>query len=158
MFELRKLTQADAAEVAALIRQAFASIDPPLMPPPSALRETAGTVAVSIAKGGAAAVAGGAIVGAVLWGERDGGLYFGRLSVHGAWRRRGVAQALVAAAERQARDAGYLRIHGAVRLALTGNRALFAALGFVETDRHAHDGFDAPTWVDLEKHLEGAAP
>jgi len=64
-----------------------------------------------------------------------------------------VAQALVAAAEARARAAGYPRLHAAVRLVLAGNRALFARLGFVETELHAHDGYTHPTWVDLEKRL-----
>jgi hypothetical protein len=37
--------------------------------------------------------------------------------------------------------------------AVAGNRALFASLGFCETIQHAHDGFDAPTWVEMEKFL-----
>jgi hypothetical protein len=37
---------------------------------------------------------------------------------------------------------------------LTGNRRLFAACGFVEIARHAHPGYAAPTWVEMEKRLE----
>ena len=153
MFVLRPLQVGDAEAVALLIRGAFASIDPPLQPAPSALRETVETIAVAIGKGGMAAVAEGRVVGAVLWEPRDGGLYFGRLAVDGAWRRLGVAQALVEAVEMLAREAGFSRVHAAVRLALAGNRAFFASLGFVETKLHAHEGFSAPTWVELEKHL-----
>jgi GNAT superfamily N-acetyltransferase len=125
-----------------------------LQPLPSALRETAVTVAASIAKGGGvAAVADGTIIGALLWEDRDGGLYFGRMSVASGWRRKGVAQAMIGVAEAHARATGAPRIHAAVRLALTGNRALFASLGFVETQLHAHEGYTAPTWVDLEKRF-----
>jgi GNAT superfamily N-acetyltransferase len=125
-----------------------------LVPPPSALRETAESVAAQIAGGGgAAAEADGALVGAVLWGEREGGLYVGRVSVDARWRRRGVAQALVAAAVSEARLRGLPRLHAGVRLVLAGNRRLFAQAGFCETILHAHDGFDAPTWVEVEKIL-----
>lgn len=140
--------------MAGLIRTTFGAIDPPLAPPPSAIRETAESVATQIeAGGGMVALAEGTLVGAVLWGERDGGLYFGRLSVTAAWRRKGVARALVMAAEAAARARGFTRMHLGVRLALAGNRRLFASLGFCETVLHAHEGFDAPTWVEMEKHL-----
>ena len=152
-FALRDLTIDDAEAAAALIRSAFAGYDPPLQPAPSALRETAESLAAHIQKGGMAAVAGDVLVGVVLWEEREGGLYFGRLAVDAGFRRKGVAQALVAAAEARARAAGYPRLHAAVRLVLAGNRALFARLGFVETELHAHDGYTHPTWVDLEKRL-----
>ncbi len=153
-FVLRAIDGEDAADVAALIRDVFAAIDPPLVPPPSALRETAETVSAQIAAGGGmVAVAGREIVGAVLWGPRDGGLYVGRLSVSAGWRRRGMAQALMGAAEDHARRMGYPHMHIGVRLALAGNRRLFAGLGFVETTLHTHDGFAEPTWVALEKRL-----
>jgi predicted N-acetyltransferase YhbS len=153
-FALRPIAQADAEAVAALIRTAFGGISPPLVPPPSALRETTQSVAAHLLGGGGlVAEAEGRIVGCVLWGERDGGLYIGRLSVAADWRRAGVARALVLAAEDEARARGLPRLHLGVRLALAGNRRLFAGLGFRETVLHAHDGFAEPTWVDMEKLL-----
>jgi predicted N-acetyltransferase YhbS len=150
---LRPLRPQDAEAVAELINTAFASITPPLVPQPSALRETAESVAKSIATGGAGVEENGRLIGAVLWEPRAGGLYFGRLSVAPTHRRQGIAQSLIAAAEAQARADGHPRIHAATRLALAGNRAMFKACGYTETDLHAHEGFDHPTWVDLEKHL-----
>ena len=153
-FQTRPILATDAEAVAALIRAVFGAIDPPLAPPPSAVRETGESVAGKIeGGGGAVAEAGDVLVGAVLWEVRDGGLYIGRLSVDPAWRRRGVAQALVRLAEQAAQTAGQPRLHLGVRLALPGNRALFASLGFCETIQHAHDGFDVPTWVEMEKQL-----
>ncbi len=153
-FQIRDAEPSDAASVAALIRTAFASITPPLVPTPSALRETAETVAGQIETGGGLlAEAEGVPVGALLWSERDGGFYVGRLSVHAAWRRRKVAQALLAAAEVEARKRGMPRMLAGVRLVLLGNRRLFAGAGFCETILHTHEGFDAPTWVDVEKPL-----
>jgi predicted N-acetyltransferase YhbS len=153
-FGLRPIEITDAAEVAALIRRAFASITPPLVPSPSALKETTETVAATISKGGGAvAEAAGGIVGSALWDERDGGLYIGRISVSPDFRRRGVARALVLAGEAEARLREMPRVHLATRLALVSNRQLFASLGFRETTLHAHDGYDHPTWVDMEKPL-----
>jgi predicted N-acetyltransferase YhbS len=153
-YELRDLRPDDATAAAELIRRAFANLGPLVQPPPSALRETAESVGRSIADGGGqAAMVGSTLIGVVLWEQRDGGLYFGRLAVDAAHRRRGIAQALVAAAETHARACGYPRLHAAVRLVLIGNRALFASLGFVETRRHAHDGFTEATSVEVEKQL-----
>lgn len=156
-FALRPIAAADAPCVAALIRTAFAAITPPLAPPPSALRETADSVAAQIAAGGGTVAItpgeAGSVIGAVLWGPRDGGLYVGRLSVAAAARRMGVARALVTAAEQAARAQGFGHMHVGVRLALAGNRRLFAELGFAETVRHSHEGFTADTWVEMHKRL-----
>ncbi|MBN8891819.1 MAG: GNAT family N-acetyltransferase, partial [Rhodospirillales bacterium] len=103
--------------------------------------------------GGAVAMAAGAAVGAVLWQPRDGGLYMGRLAVAPGWRGRGVARALVAAAEAAARAQGQPRLHLSTRLVLADNRRLFAACGFREAALHAHPGYAAPTYVDMEKSL-----
>jgi predicted N-acetyltransferase YhbS len=141
--------------VAALIRLAFGAQPTRVDPPPSALRETAATVATHLAAGaGAVACAGARIVGSVMWEPKHGGLYLERLAVAPAWRGRGIARALVAATEAAARRAGVMRVHLGTRLALTGNRRLFAACGFVEIARHAHPGYAAPTWVEMEKRLE----
>ena len=153
-FLIRPMRPDDADAAADLIRAAFASIAPPLAPPPSALRETAETVRAQIeAGGGAVADAQGALAGAVLWDVREGGLYVKRLSVAPEFRRLGVAGALVMASEAVARADRHPRIHAGVRLRLIGNRALFASLGFCETFQHAHDGFTEPTWVEMEKRL-----
>jgi len=146
--------------VAALIRRAFAAQPVATDPPPSALRETAASVAAHLAAGGGVvACAGRRIVGSVMWEPKDGGLYLQRLAVAPALRGRGIARRLVAAAETAARQAGVGRLYLATRVVLTGNRRLFAACGFVEVALHAHPGYAAPTSVEMEKRLEppGAA-
>ena len=65
-----------------------------------------------------------------------------------------VLRAMLAAA----RSAGAARLDLGTRLVLTGNRLLFASCGFVEFARHAHPGYAAPTWVEMEKRLEPAGP
>lgn len=145
---------ADAAAAAALIRLAFAHLPVAVAPPPSALRESAAGVAAILAKGGGAAIMDAeGLAGVVLWEPRDGGLYMGRLAVRPDRRGGGLARRLVAAAEAEARRRGLPRLLLATRLALAGNRRLFAACGFHETTLHSHPGFSEPTFVDMEKPL-----
>lgn len=140
--------------VAALIRAAFAAQSVVTDPLPSALRVTAEDVATHLRTGGGAvAEASGVVVGSALWVEQDRGLYLSRVAVAVDWRGRGIAKALVAAAEAAARGAGSPRVHLSTRLVLNDNRRLFAGCGFAETARHAHPGYVEPTFVDMEKRL-----
>lgn len=136
-----------------LIRSAFAGLA--VIPPPSALGETAESVARRLAEGGGAvAEAEGRIVGAVLWDVRGESFHLGRLAVSPSWRRRGIGRALVEAGGVEARRHGLRRVELGTRLALTDNRRLFASCGFRETTRHCHEGFTEETWVSLERVLE----
>jgi predicted N-acetyltransferase YhbS len=154
VWTLRALMPGDAAAVAALIRDAFATQSVLTDPLPSALHVTEADVAAHLRHGGGALVeVAGRPVASALWDERDGGLYLARLAVAPAWRGGGMAKALVAAAEAAAREAGLPRVHLSTRLVLTDNRRLFAACGFVETTREAHPGYPEPTFVNMEKRL-----
>jgi ribosomal protein S18 acetylase RimI-like enzyme len=152
---LRRATRADAAGIAELVRLAFANQSAVTDPPPSALKETADTIARALAEGGGAVIeVGGRLAGCVLWHEEEGSLYVGRLSVHPEHRRRGIARMLMDECEREARRRGLARMHLGVRLPLVDNRRLFATCGFVETGLHAHQGFSEPTSVTMERRLD----
>jgi predicted N-acetyltransferase YhbS len=153
-FSLRAIAMRDAAAIAALIRTAFAAQSVVTDPPSSALRVTEADVLSHLRHGsGAVAEADSSLVGAVLWDEREGGLYLSRLAVAPDSRGRGIAKALVAAAEIAAREAGLPRLHLSTRLVVLDNRRLFAACGFVETSREAHPGYAEPTFVNMERRL-----
>lgn len=158
--QLRPMRHDDAEAAAALIRAAFTAQAVATDPPPSAIRESADSVAASLAapgQGGLVACAGDSIAGCVLWQVQPRGLYLGRLAVDPAHRGRGIAAALVAAVEAQARQLALPRLLLSTRLVLAANRRLFARCGFTETTRHAHPGYAYPTFVDMEKPVEGPA-
>ena len=151
---LRPLTTGDAAAAATLIRAAFAAQSRSTDPPSGALSETTASVAAKLADGGGAgAEADGALVGVVLWAEQAGALYIGRVSVAPRWRGRGVARALLTAAEMEARRRGLERMTLRVRLALEDNQRLFAGFGFAPVGQGAHPGYRQPTFLVMEKRL-----
>ena len=152
---IRPILPGDAEAVAGLIRLAFSAIPVRLEPPPSALLETGDAVRTHLGTGGGALTEGP--VACVLWAERDGGLYVGRLCVHPSRWGQGLAVALMREAEGEARRRGLSRLHLGVRLALLDNRRLFARLGFAETALHTHAGCAAPTWTEAERWLAPGA-
>ena len=72
---IRPLAIGDAAAAASLIREAFTAQSRATDPPSGALGETTANVSAKLAEGGGAgAEANGALVGVVLWAEKDGAL------------------------------------------------------------------------------------
>ena len=60
----------------------------------------------------------------------------------------------IAAVETEARRRGLAGVRLGVRVVLTENQRLFAALGYIETSREPHPGFDYPTSINMRKALE----
>jgi ribosomal protein S18 acetylase RimI-like enzyme len=83
----------------------------------------------------------------------EGDLYFGRLAVIPSARGRGVARRLIGAVEAEAAQRGLAGVRMSVRVVLTENQRFFSALGYVETAREAHPGFDYPTSIKMRKSL-----
>lgn len=152
---LRAATVADAAAIAAVIAASFAQYRGRLVPESGAFRETAATIAAELDRGAGAILAerNGEMLGCVLVEEKEGDLYFGRLSVVPMARGRGLAKQLIDAVEAEARRRGLAGVRLGVRIVLTDNQRLFLALGYRETSREAHPGFDHPTSINMRKPL-----
>ena len=80
--------------------------------------------------------------------------YLEGIWVEPAWRRRGVARALIAYTEAEARRRGRDRLRIQVRIPLIDNQLLFKSCGFVEVSRETHPGYTAPTTIRMEKRLQ----
>ncbi len=156
---LRPATPADAAILAATIAAAFEQYRGKLVPESGAFRETADSIAAELRKGAGAIIAerNGGVLGCVMTKLEEGDLYFGRLSVLPAARGEGLARRLVDAVEAEARARDLPSVRLGVRVVLTDNQRLFNALGYVETSREAHPGFDYPTSINMRKALSSSS-
>jgi ribosomal protein S18 acetylase RimI-like enzyme len=152
---IRPAAPGEAATVLAVMRRAFAEYRGVLRPESSVFVETESLIAAKLeAGGGFLAFERERPVGCVIAEAKDGHGYLGRLAVDPGFRRRGLAQRLMLAGECFARERGLKLAEVQVRIALTGNIALFQALGYRETARRSHPGHAEPTFLVMEKGLE----
>jgi len=144
----------DPRDIVATIHAAFEEYRGVLNPKSGALRETVESITAKARKGVVLGIIEDNRVAACVCATvKDGMLYLDRLAVYPEHRRRGYAEALVQAVEEEATRQGLPGVSLGVRLALSGNIALFERLGFKEVGRSTHDGFDAPTSMDMVKQL-----
>ena len=78
-------------------------------------------------------------------------LYVGKLAVAASERGQGHANLLMAQAERRATELGLSWLELQTRIELIANQQTFIAMGFVETERTAHPGFDRPTSITYRR-------
>ncbi len=141
-------------ELLDLVLRAFAYMEGRIDPPSSATRLTLDTLRRKCADEIAiVAVEADRIVGCVFLAGKADHFYLGKLAVDPARQGAGIGRLLMREAERIALAAGKPVIELQTRVELTGNQATFARLGFVETGRTAHDGYDRPTSITLRKSL-----
>ncbi|MEZ2328162.1 GNAT family N-acetyltransferase [Mesorhizobium sp. RCC_202] len=141
-------------ELLALIVRAFAYMDAVIDPPssahlltPGSLREKAKAETVFLA------VDNNRIVGCVFALARETDFYVGKLAVDPQRQGQGIGARLMLAVERLARAGGKDAIELQTRIELTANHAVFARLGFRETERTAHRGYARPTSITMRKEL-----
>jgi len=130
---IRPARRGDATALHALTSRAYAGYAGRLDPPSSALTETEEQVLADLAAGGAlvAADATGQLVGALRFRvDAAGALWVRRVSTDPGRQRRGVATALLAAAEQEGVRRGAPSLRLGVRHALPANRRLYEAAGY----------------------------
>jgi ribosomal protein S18 acetylase RimI-like enzyme len=154
---LRRIVEGeDWAQLMVVLYAAFAGMEGRIDPPSSLLRMQVSDLP-EIAKSAEIWVIGTPIVATVTLTARPGALYIGKLAVVPDQQGRGLARRLVALAECQARALGLAELMLETRVELVENHALFRHLGFVETARRAHAGFDRPTTVEFRKAASAGA-
>lgn len=138
----------------ALISSAFAYMDGVVDPPSSAQRLTPRLLPRNRDTDLLlAASEGSRFVGCIFVHERSDHVYVGKLAVAPSHQRRSIGAALLQAAEDHARLLGKPTLELQTRVELTGNQAAFARMGFHETERTAHAGYDRPTSLTMRKQL-----
>lgn len=141
-------------ELLGMAVRSFAYMDGVIDPPSSIHRLTPATLADKAARETVLlASAGGALAGCMFLDDRGDHLYIGKLAVEPGLQAKGIGRRLMAAAEACARSLGRTALELQTRVELTGNQAAFARLGFRETGRTAHEGFDRPTSVTMRKEI-----
>ncbi|TKT74942.1 GNAT family N-acetyltransferase [Aquamicrobium sp. LC103] len=142
------------AELLDLIRRSFAYMDGVIDPPSSVhrlteqgLREKARTEIGLLARDG------DRLCGCVFLRAKDDHLYVGKLAVDPALSGAGIGRHLMAKTEAVARSLGKPVLELQTRIELAANHAIFARLGFVETQRTAHEGYSRPTTITMRKAL-----
>jgi ribosomal protein S18 acetylase RimI-like enzyme len=152
-YAVRRLAeQSRIAELHALTQAALGALA--IDPPSSVRKETVADFAARLAREVVlVAEAERRLIGGVFCAPQEDAFYVGRLAVVSDWRRRGVASALIDAAQAEARTAGAARITLKVRIALPDNVALFRRHGFVVTAEETHAGYSAPTSYAMELRL-----
>lgn len=93
----------------------------------------------------------GRLVGCAFADVRADVIYVGKLAVAADVRGRGIARALIDAADDLARRFGKPRLELQTRVELVENQRTFEALGFRKVAETAHAGFDRPTSITMQR-------
>jgi ribosomal protein S18 acetylase RimI-like enzyme len=142
----------DWASLLALIQQEFAYMDGLIDPPSSMHRLTLTEIAAQAEQAEIWAI-GQPPVACMFLTPKGGQLYLGKLAVARNQRGKGLARALIDAAMARAKALGLQGVELQTRIELTANHATFRALGFTETGRSAHPGYDHPTTLTFRRPL-----
>jgi GNAT superfamily N-acetyltransferase len=146
----------ELAEVVHRLTQAAFAAQRSLDPPTGSAHESVESVRAELARGEAAVGwVGPRPVACMRLATEGDHLHVRRLAIEPELQGRGIGRAMMAWAEAAARQRGLTAVTVGVRLALTGNRAFFARLGYEPVAEHAHAGYDHPTWVEMRRSVLG---
>lgn len=135
--------------ILALLRAEFAFMQGRIDPPSSLETLTPEALTDQTRKGEIWII--GAPVACLFLTPKPGELYLGKLAVAASHRGQGLARRLMDLAESRARALGLPALELQTRVELVENQATFRALGFTETGRTAHPGYDRPTSVTFRR-------
>lgn len=142
------------ADLLDLITSSFAYMDEVIDPPSSAKLLTLGSLKAKAATENVyLATDGKMLSGCIFCAARTDALYIGKLAVAKELQGQTIGRALIRRAEKLARELGLSALELETRVELTGNHAAFAKLGFVETARTSHAGYDRHTSITMRKAL-----
>lgn len=140
------------AQILALLHRCFAYMEGRIDPPSSLHALTVEGIA-KVCVQNEVWVLGAPPVGCVFFTEKPGRLYIGKLAVDPACQGNGLARRLIELAEERARHKGLTLLELQTRIELVENHKTFARLGFQKTAEDAHDGYDRPTGIVMQKSL-----
>jgi GNAT superfamily N-acetyltransferase len=150
--EIRCGPVGDWAALHTLLVTAFAGMEGRIDPPSSLAAMTPETLRDMAAMATLVTLwQGGALVACGYLSDTGRSVHLAKLAVRPDRRGQGLAARIVAEAETMARRLGRPVLDLGTRVELTENHAIFARLGFVETARTAHPGYDRPTSVTMER-------
>ena len=153
---LHEATDADVPSLLAILIAAFEEYRGRLDPPSGAHEESAERLRDTLRQAHAVlARSGDELVGCVFYAPVGDCVDLFRLAVLPAYRRRGIARALVEYVESRALALGIPRVQLGVRVALPANRAYYERMGYRFLQARSHTGHAEPTYVILEKSLSG---
>lgn len=152
--QIQAATVDDAPLLLDIIVRAFEEYRGKFDPPSGVFVETTASIRAKVESGGGfIAVREGQVLGVVLYQPESDHMYLGRLAVLPESRGLGVASRLVGAVERRALELGFTEVQLGVRLALSGNQALFERLGYHIFEHRSHEGYSEITTVQMKKQL-----
>jgi len=137
--EIRRATDGDVAAIQAIVEAAYAVYVPRIGRAPAPV--VADYQALVEAGEAWVGVSGGRVVGVLVIRPRGDALELENVAVEPACQGRGYGGALIAFAERHARELGLPEVTLYTNEAMIENLRLYPRLGFVETGRRVEDGY-----------------
>lgn len=134
---LRRATADDLPAIRAVIDDAYATYLTRMDKPPAPMIRDYGPSV----EAGTTWVTGSPITGVLTLYPRDDHLYVENIAVAPGAQGRGLGRALMEFAEQEAVRCGLNRMALVTHEAMTENQAIYARLGYVETERRAEDGY-----------------
>ncbi|OWU86814.1 hypothetical protein ATO6_06820 [Oceanicola sp. 22II-s10i] len=144
------------AAIHALLTRSFAYMEDRIDPPSSLNRMTPETFADEARRHELWAILDPAPVACMVLTPKPDHLYLGKLAIAENRRGEGLARIMTDHAIARAAAIGLPAVVLQTRIELTENHATFTRLGFAETGRTAHPGYDRPTSVTFSRPVPQA--